>query len=257
MTISSPRGQYRQVADVLRTRIENGTYARGSTLPGEEELAVDLGVSRSTVNRAIRILSAEGYVRTVAREGTVVTELPPIHRNAAARYSKVVRERAGAKGAFDAEIKALGLEPRVDLRVERVAPPAGAAEILGVSPDEVSTVVRARRMYAGETPVQLADSYIPLDVAAGTILEEQDEGPGGMVSRMAELGFRQDHITEEITARTPTEEEARFLRLTEDQRIYAVTHVGWTEEGRAVEVCLHRMPTHLWTLHYEFPNDVS
>jgi GntR family transcriptional regulator len=43
--------------------------------------------------------------------------------------------------------------------------------------------------------------------------------------------------------------------MTPDQRVYDVTHTGWTADGRAVEVCLHVMPAHQWHLEYEWPTD--
>jgi GntR family transcriptional regulator len=256
MTINPARGQYRQVADLIRAAIERGDYPRGSALPREDELAERFGgINRTTVNKALRILSAEGLVQPLRGKGTFVSKIPPINRNAVARYSQTVRERANGRGAFDAEITALGMVPRSDLRVERVQPPAKVAKILGVSPDEVSAVIRARQMFADDVPVQIADSYIPLDIASGTPLEEEDSGQGGIISRFAELGYAQARITEHVTVRTPTPEEAQFLKLTEDQRVYDVTHVGRTADGRAVEVCLHVMPTHQWEFDYEWSAD--
>lgn len=251
--INSPRGQYRHTADLIRDRIEGGTYPRGQRLPPEDTLAEELGVNRATVNRALRILTAEGYVQATRGRGTEVTRLPPIERDAPRRYSRQAREQADGRGAFDAEVAARGMTPRSDVTVSRVAPPDAVAAILGVSAGEVSTVVRARRMYADGVPVQLADSYIPLDVAAGTALEDQDTGPGGMLSRLADLGHGQVRMTERVVARPPTSEEASFLNLSEDHRVYAVTHVGWDASGRPVEVCLHVMPVHLWTLDYSWP----
>jgi DNA-binding FadR family transcriptional regulator len=55
---------YEQVADQLRELILVGKLRTGSRLPTEVELAVQLGVSRSTVREALRQLSAEGLVRT-------------------------------------------------------------------------------------------------------------------------------------------------------------------------------------------------
>jgi GntR family transcriptional regulator len=110
-------------------------------------------------------------------------------------------------------------------------------------------------MYAGDTPVQIADSYIPLDIAADTALEAHDSGPGGMISRLAELGHAQTRISETITVRSPTPDEAAFLTIEEDQRIYEITHTGWTATGRACEVCIHVMPTHQWELTYSWPTN--
>jgi GntR family transcriptional regulator len=253
MTVPPHRGQYRQVADLIRDAIERGDYPRGLALPREDELAERMNVNRATINRALSVLEAEGLTRAIRGKGTFVTAIPPIRRDAVSRYSRSEREQAGGRGAFDTEIARLGMTSRSEVRVTRATPPAAVASLLDVPADQVSTVVRSREMYANSTAVQLADSYIPLEIAEGTVLEQEDTGLGGMVSRLADLGYQESRISEEIVVRPPTPHETRFLGLTEDQRVYHVTHVGWTAAGRAVEVTLHSMPTHLWHLRYEWP----
>jgi GntR family transcriptional regulator len=251
----SGTSQYHEVAQRLQAAIEDGRYPRGSKLPTEDELAAEFGVYRVTVNRALGILRGLGLVYVHRGKGTFVTEIPPIYRNAVLRYSREARERSGGRGAFDAEISALGYTPRVDLTVTRGRPPQRVADILGISADEDSCVIRARRMFADDAPVQLADSYIPASIADGTVLEEHDSGPGGIVSRFSDLGHAQVRITERLGVRPPTAEEAQFLGMTADQRVYDIMHTGWTADGRAVEVCLHVMPVHQWDLEFEWPVD--
>jgi GntR family transcriptional regulator len=137
-----------------------------------------------------------------------------------------------------------------DVTVDRVHPPANIAELLGVSVDEASVLSRARHMTADGVPVQLATSYVPGDIAFGSPLENVDTGEGGMKSRLAEMGFAQAEATEEINVRPPTPEEMESLALTEDARVYELLHVASTAEGRVVEVAVHIMPTHQWTLRY-------
>ena len=51
----------------------------------------------------------------------MVTWLPPL-RHSPARYAKGAREQGGARGAFDSEIKAIGLVPQHEItpfRAER------------------------------------------------------------------------------------------------------------------------------------------
>jgi GntR family transcriptional regulator len=248
-----PRPVYRQVAARIRDGITQGEYQAGSMLPTEDELAERLGTTRAVVNRALRILRAEGLVRAERGKGTTVTTMTQsIKRNAVARYQRAARERASGRGAFDSEIKALGMTPRSDLTVEQRTPPASVAQILGIGLD-TPVAVRARRMFADDTPVQLADSYIPLDIADGTPLMQQDSGPGGIISRFAELGLAQARITERINVRAPTDQESAFLNMESEQRVYEITHTGWTSDDRPVEVCVHVMPTHLWELDYEWP----
>jgi GntR family transcriptional regulator len=254
---TSPAGasQYHDVATRLRTAIAAGEYPRGGQLPTEDQLAAVLGVHRVTVNRALSILRAEGLVYVHRGKGTFVTEIPPIRRNAVLRYSREARERSGGRGAFAAEITALGRVPRSDVTVTTAVPPPEVAAMLGVSDQDESCVQRARLMFADDTPVQIATSWIPLAIAAGTPIEQEDSGPGGIISRFAELGLAQTRITEEIDVRPPSPDEATFLKMASGQRVYHVTHVGWTANGRAVEVCLHIMPVHQWRLEYEWPAD--
>lgn len=252
MTLENQRSQYRQLADLLREAIDGGEYGPGSTLPSEPELAERFGVSRPTVNRAVSILRVEGLVKVERGRGTIVREIPEIHRNAIARYERSARERAGAHGAFDGEIRAMGMTPRSDTVVERVTPPPAVAEALGLPSGEANVIVRRRRMYANDVPVQLAPSYIPADIAEGTPLAEVDSGPGGIISRFADLGYAQTRITETIRVRRASDEEQAFLRLEDDQPVIEIWHTGWTADNRAVEVAVHAMPAFLWVLDYDW-----
>jgi DNA-binding FadR family transcriptional regulator len=58
------RKAYEQVADQLRALIVSGTLAPGERLPIESALARDFGVSRATIREALRVLAAQGLVRT-------------------------------------------------------------------------------------------------------------------------------------------------------------------------------------------------
>jgi DNA-binding GntR family transcriptional regulator len=57
----------------LRRRLADGTYPPGSHLR-EEELAAQLGVSRTPVREAVRRLDAEGWVRVVPNQGAFAAE---------------------------------------------------------------------------------------------------------------------------------------------------------------------------------------
>ena len=246
---------YRNIADAIRADIESGAYPRGSELPGQHELADLYKVNQTTINRALRVLTACGLIQTRRGVRSTVMPIPPIVRNAAERYSRAARERAGAVGAYDAQIKALGHEPRVDLEVKRAIPPARVAQLLGVPAGQVSAIGRFRVMYADEVITQLADSYVPLDLFADTVLEQVDEGTGGMVSRMADLGHPQVRIVEDTVGRPPTPEEAHALGIAEEQNVLYKEHLGYGADGRVLEVTTHVMPQHLWIDRVEFQID--
>jgi DNA-binding GntR family transcriptional regulator len=165
-----------QIASDLRAAIARGEPPRGARLPSEDKLALQYGVTRPTVNAALRILRAEGLVRTERGRGTVVAEIPVIHRHAMTRYTRHERERGPNRGAFDAEIRKMGLTPSVSVEVRTAEASPEIAEGLQLPPG-APVVIRERKMYADGIPVQFATSYIPAEIAEGTRIAEVDSGP--------------------------------------------------------------------------------
>ncbi|MEU6170185.1 UTRA domain-containing protein [Streptomyces tanashiensis] len=174
-----------------------------------------------------------------------------IVRDATDRYLKARREAGDSRGAFQTEIERLGGEPRVETQVRRAAAPADVAAVLDISATE-DTVVRARHMYDGSKLVQLADSFIPLDVAEAAGVENPDPGLGGIISRMAEAGFEQTEVIEEVTPYAATSVEADAFGIEVGTPLVRITHIGYTANGRAVEVCVHK-PGPGWVLRYSAP----
>jgi GntR family histidine utilization transcriptional repressor len=66
---------YEQVKTHVRTQIGSGVWVSGDPVPSESALMHQFGVSRMTINRALRELMAEGLVRRVQGSGTFVAEL--------------------------------------------------------------------------------------------------------------------------------------------------------------------------------------
>ncbi|MGI5444131.1 UTRA domain-containing protein [Streptomyces shenzhenensis] len=176
---------------------------------------------------------------------------PAIVRDATERYRKERREAGESRGAFDTEIRRLGGTPRVETEVRRSAAPANVAEILGIAATD-ETVVRARHMYNGDQLVQLADSYVPMDVAEAANIENPDPGKGGIISRMADAGFEQTEVIEEVVQYPATQIEADAFGVEVGTSLLQITHAGYTATGRAVEVTVHR-PGPGWVLRFSAP----
>lgn len=71
MPQASPRGTYLEVSESLRQKINNGEIAEA--LPSQATLVEDYGVSRSTIERALSALKAEGVIESVQGAGWYVT----------------------------------------------------------------------------------------------------------------------------------------------------------------------------------------
>lgn len=76
LPVSRVQPAYQQVATQLQELIMKGTLAVGERLPSEGEMAVQFGVSRSTVREALRGLSSQSLVQTRrgVNGGTFVAE---------------------------------------------------------------------------------------------------------------------------------------------------------------------------------------
>lgn len=66
------RGLHGEVVHALGRRIVHGAIQPGQTLPNETELTAQLGVSRSVLREAIKVLAAKGLVELRTRTGTRV-----------------------------------------------------------------------------------------------------------------------------------------------------------------------------------------
>ena len=64
------------VLDEIRKRILTGGFRPGERI-NESEVAAKLGISRSPVREAFRVLEREGLITTLPRKGSFITEISP------------------------------------------------------------------------------------------------------------------------------------------------------------------------------------
>ena len=66
---------YTQIADGFRSQITAGVLRPEEKLPSVRELAVQLSINPNTIQRAYRLLEAEGWIATVPGKGCFVCGL--------------------------------------------------------------------------------------------------------------------------------------------------------------------------------------
>lgn len=245
---TSDRPVYRQIADVLRGAIESGKLAPGERIPSEAELMRRFDVAQGTVRNALGLLRGEGLVQAEHGRGVFVRERPRLRRLAHDRFAR--RHREAGKAAYLAEAETESVTPGVD--VYYVGSDQASDDIagrLGVRKGS-KVLVRRRRYLSDGRPTELATSYIPWSIADGTAMLDENPGPGGIYARIEESGHRLDHFDEEITARMPTPEESKALRLAAGSPVLTLVRTAYDVDGQAVEVCDTVMSADMYLLNY-------
>lgn len=70
---SADRPVYKQLADLVRTQIQNGEFGHGQRLPAQKDYMQEHGLARDTVERAMTVLRNEGLI-VVRRGGSRVRD---------------------------------------------------------------------------------------------------------------------------------------------------------------------------------------
>ncbi|QOV06174.1 helix-turn-helix domain-containing transcriptional regulator [Streptomyces phage Salutena] len=73
------RSVWRQVAEIIRKRVDDGTYAAGEAIPSTVQLAAEFDVSTSTMRKALVALIEDGTLWAEPGMGTYArdAEKPP------------------------------------------------------------------------------------------------------------------------------------------------------------------------------------
>lgn len=151
---------YEKVKDFVLGNIGSGKWARNSRLPSEHELVSTLGVSRMTVNRALRELTSEGHLRRIQGVGTFVA--PPKPQSTLIEISNIMTEIRARGGRHRAEVVVLE-------RIVRPEPELLLAFEFDTSrPVDHSVVIH----FENDLPVQLEERYVNPSLVSGYV--EQD-----------------------------------------------------------------------------------
>ncbi len=178
------RGLHRVVVDELGLRIVGGDLGPGQTLPPEADLSAALGVSRTVVREAIKVLAAKGLVESRPKVGT--RALPRASWSLIDPDVLAWQVQAGPDPAFVADLVEVRdfIEPRAAEIAATRATPEERAALVGLQ-EELEA--------AGETPASIridlalhaailrATHNGLLAQMTGAIIAALDAGPVGQV----------------------------------------------------------------------------
>ena len=107
LTAVEPKRLYRQIADQIAQLIASGEFPPGSRLPAERDLAVSLGVSRTSVREAIISLEMSRLVEVRVGTGIFVTSQTPATHGASTDSGPGPFELLDARKLVEGEIAAV------------------------------------------------------------------------------------------------------------------------------------------------------
>ncbi|MDX8033607.1 GntR family transcriptional regulator [Lentzea sp. BCCO 10_0856] len=238
---------YRDIANDLRQQIDSGELPPGSKVPGENDLTSQYGVEQPTARRALDVLKNEGLIVAKRGSGTFVREFKPIRRVSPDRLKATSRGSGQPIWSTD-----VGTRPRTeDVTVDVELPPAPIAEVLKLD-DSARVVIRRRRYVVDDKPVQLATSYYPEALVAGSAITEINTGKGGAYARLKELGHEPTRFREELRTRMPRDAERQALDLAQGTPVILIVRTAYTADDQPVEVSEMVLDSAAYVLEYKF-----
>jgi GntR family transcriptional regulator, histidine utilization repressor len=192
-----PNAPYARVKAWLKDGLSRGRWPAGALMPSEAELVERFGVSRMTVNRALRELQAEGLLVRRQGKGTFAAER---HRVASRLSIRDLHEEIESGGHAHSAT--------VHLAREEAATPA-LAERLGLQPGDPVFHTRIVHRRDGQ-PLQCEDRYVNPAAAPGYLgVDFTTITPTHYLLEVAPFWEAQYSIE----AAAPTPEEARLLGI--------------------------------------------
>jgi GntR family transcriptional regulator len=217
---AAPQPRFHSVFREIATRIERGVLSPGDRLPSERWFGDDLGVSRTTVRRAIEELVATGLVEP--RSGALY--VAPGAAAAPANRLQSLTELARARG----------LEPtaRVLLQRERAAT-LDEAELFRIAPGAALFELRRLRLLDG-VAVAIDHDRVPLRLLPGAA--SLDFTTASLFGALEAAGSEPIQARLQIEARAATAEEAELLELAPAAPLLVATEHATDRAGALVNL---------------------
>ncbi len=211
---------YRQIAELLREKIEKGEYQFGQFIPSERELSAKYGVNRLTLRKAIALLVNEGLLIPKPGKGTYVN-------------------RPKIDSAFDTIqsttpfLLDMGLTPSNRLIYSgRRKANWKYAQIFNISPDDDIFQIFRVRLGDGE-PYILEYTYLPYSLIPD--IEQYDFSIYSLYDIYNKHGIQLAHDTQTLEIVKICPPQSSLLNLPENDPVFMTTETIIDTRGKIVE----------------------
>jgi len=227
---------YRQLVELLRTPIVDGSYPIGATLPKEAELAERYGISLITVRHALREL----IQKRAAKPAVVAAQAPAL------------RQSWGFRNFAD--IEAYTRHARLEIVSYRREDSAEGRAVFGLSQREACYCLRGILVVGGQPETQVT-TYFPPEIGSRLNRTDFDDV---LIFRSVErhLGLRLAAARITVRAEIAGPEIARDLDVEEGAPILAMEMLYRSTDQEPVEFTIARHRADTFSLTYDAPNDM-
>ena len=215
---AAPHAPYVRVKHHLKDGLAAGRWRPGALMPSEAELVAAFGVSRMTVNRALRELQSEGLVSRTQGVGTFAA---PLHRVSSTLTVRDLHEEIESRGHRHRAIVHV-------LRAERASP--ALAQELGLRAARGGARVFHSLIvhHENDVPLQCEDRYVNPACCPGYLEADfTTTTPTQLLFETTAL-WRAQYA---IEASVPTAEEARLLGIGTRDPCLVVTRRTFTRDA--------------------------
>lgn len=207
---------YLQLQQLVRQAIEGNVLGQDDMIPAERDLALDYGVSRITVRKAIDGLAQEGLVVRRRGSGTYV----------AARVDKSFSKLS----SFSEDMVARGRTPSSEW-ISRARGQVTPEESLSLGLSPGTEVFRFQRLrFANDVPMAIEYSTI-----AAHCLRDIDAVQGSLYAALEEVGNRPVRALQRLRAIHFPAEQANRLGVVPGHAGLFIERRGFLPNGDAVE----------------------
>ncbi|MEA3230933.1 MAG: histidine utilization repressor [Thermodesulfobacteriota bacterium] len=205
---------FQQVKNYIIERIDTGVWKHETRISSENEIAKTLKISRSTATRALRELTAEGYLVRIQGVGTFVAPLKP--HFTLLEIKSISDEIVSRGGKHSCDVHLLTQET-ASLQL------SSAMEIPESSPVFHSIIVHKNN----GKPIQLADRYVNPNVAPDYLKQDFTViTPSQYLFQMGPL-TEAEHTIESVM---PDKRTRNLLEMDEDKPCLVIHRRTWSNK---------------------------
>ncbi|MDB6089525.1 MAG: GntR family transcriptional regulator [Gammaproteobacteria bacterium] len=214
------RPLYRQVYDIIVRKVAQGVWRPGASLPSEQSLARQMGVSQGTMRKVLDALTAENLLERRQGKGTFIAE--NTQERALFRFFRLARP--GGKRLTPERV-----DETVKVRASRAAERAKLDLARG---ERVVEIVRTRHIEKSPAIREL----IILPAALFPGIEKRPSLPNSLYSLyQSEYDINIVAAHEELSAQLATAEDQQLLEIPKGDPILVIERLAVSLQERKVE----------------------